>query len=215
LPKQTGKILPSTKLSGAGGKGDVNLSVLHDSVRNGDSIQGFIKVPAPRVFGKPSSKGKRQAEELPVSHPAIPKEVLVSLDAYLGYFHKIFSREWSDALEVSLRDSIEIHPDGTVTRRTSDDIYPAIQKGSVLASLDYTSVRPPTLSLYEDPSIEVDAKARQGLTEEIDRNMALIKKSGPQILIAQVAGAGHYLFIDHLDDVVKKMSDLLEQNQQR
>jgi hypothetical protein len=89
------------------------------------------------------------------------------------------------------------------------------KKGSVLASLDYTSVRPPTLSLYEDPSIEVDAKARQGLTEEIDRNMALIKKSGPQILIAQVAGAGHYLFIDHLDGVVKKMSDLLEQNQQR
>jgi hypothetical protein len=30
-----------------------------------------------------------------------------------------------------------------------------------------------------------------------------------------VAGAGHYLFTDHLDDVVKKMNDFLEQNHQR
>jgi hypothetical protein len=81
--------------------------------------------------------------------------------------------------------------------------------------LNYSDVKPRTLSLYEDPSTVDDAQVRQELTKEIDRDIALIKKSGPQILVAQVAGAGHYLFTDHLDDVVKKMNDFLEQNHQR
>jgi len=145
-------------------------------------------------------------KELPISHPSIPEESLVSVDAYLGNLRKTFSREWSNAFEASIRDGMEIHRDGTVTRRTSDDIYRAIQNGSVLAPLDYTSVKPPTLSLYEDPSIVFDATARNATTREIARNIALITKSGPQIVTDEIQGAGHYLFIDHLEQVVKEMN---------
>lgn len=154
-----------------------------------------------------------------MNHPpgvaVVPKEALVSVDAYLSYFHQIFSREWSDALEASLMDGIEIHPDGTVTRRTSEDIYRAMLKGSWFVPLDYTRVKPPTLSLYEDPSIIVDPNARTGTAQEIDRNIALIQKSGPQIMTAEVQGAGHYLFIDHLGQVVNEMNNFLGKNHER
>lgn len=152
-----------------------------------------------------------KAGKEPPGGPSIPKEALVSVDAYLSYFRKQFPHEWSGAFEASLRDGIEIHPDGTVERRTPDSIYRAIRKGSLLASLDYSSVKPPTLSLYEDPSIYGGAQQGKELAEEMDHSIALLQKSGPQIEIAQLPGAGHYLFIDHLDDVVRKMNNFLTQ----
>lgn len=192
----------------------------------GDELTAFAASHADRVDSlvcldaawdrsqEPEAKAVREGKE-PPGGPSIPKEAFVSVDAYLSYFQKIFSSEWSNAFEASLRDGIVIHADGTVERRTPDRVYRAIRKGSLLASLNYSDVKPRTLSLYEDPSTVDDAQVRQELTKEIDRDIALIKKSGPQILVAQVAGAGHYLFTDHLDDVVKKMNDFLEQNHQR
>ena len=40
-------------------------------------------------------------------------------------------------------------------------------------------------------------------------NIALIKKSGPQIQTEVIHGAGHYLFIDHLDEVAAKVNTFL------
>ena len=187
----------------------------------GDELTAFAASSADRVESliyldaaydrsqEPDAQAVREGKE-PPGAPSIPKEALLSVDAYLSYFEKSFSREWSSAFEASLRDGIEIHPDGTVERRTPDSIYRAIRKGSLLASLDYSSVRPRTLSLYEDPSIYDDTQARKELVEEIDRSIALLRRSGPQVEIARLPGAGHYLFIDHLDDVVKKMIAFLQ-----
>jgi len=157
---------------------------------------------------EPDAQAVREGKE-PPGAPPIPKEALVSVDAYLRYFEKSFSREWSSAFEASLRDGIELHSDGTVERRTPDSIYRAMRKGSLLASLDYSHVRQRTLSLYEDPYIYDDTQARKELIEEMDRSIALLRRSGPQVEIARLPGAGHYVFIDHLDDVVKKMLTFL------
>jgi len=154
----------------------------------------------------------RNGKEAP-GGPSIPKEALGSVDAYLSYFHKSFSSAWCDAFEASLRDAIMIHADGSVERRTPDRVYRAIRKGSLLASLNYSDVKPRTLSLYEDPSTVDDAQVRQELAKEIEWDIALIKESGPQVQVAQLPGAGHYLFIDHLNDVVNKMNGFLDSTQ--
>jgi pimeloyl-ACP methyl ester carboxylesterase len=145
----------------------------------------------------------------PVGGPSIPKEVLASVDAYLDHFRRMFPDVWSDAFEANLRDGITIRADGTVERRTPDRVYRAIRKSSFLATLDYASIKPPTLSFYSDPSTLEDSKARKELAEDEARDIALIRRSGPQIQIAQIPGAGHYLFIDHLEQVVKIMQTFL------
>lgn len=131
------------------------------------------------------------------------------MESYLDHFRKMFREVWSDAFEANLRDGIVIHEDGTVERRTPDPVYRAIRKGSFLAQLDYTKVKPPTLSFYSDPATAHDPTARKHLAEWADRNIALIRRSGPQIQIVQVAGASHYMFIDHRDEVVVSMQKFL------
>ncbi len=145
----------------------------------------------------------------PPGGPSFPKEELASVESYLDHLRKMFPEAWSDAFEANLRDGIIIHEDGTVERRTPDRVYRAIRKGSLLAQLDYTRVKPPTLSFYSDSATAHDPAARKHLAEWVDRDIALIRKSGPQIQIVQLPGAGHYLFIDHLDEVVARMQRFL------
>lgn len=153
----------------------------------------------------PIAKAVREGKAQPPPPPSIPKEALASVDAYRTFQQKRLAPAWSPAMEASIRDSILVHPDGTVERRAPDRVYNAIQKGSMLATLDYASVKPPTLSLYEDPSAFPDPEAQKYLMDTI----ALIKKSGPQIQTEVIHGAGHYLFIDHLDEVAAKMNAFL------
>jgi pimeloyl-ACP methyl ester carboxylesterase len=190
----------------------------------GDELTGFAASYPDRV-GKliyldaaydrseaPDAEAVKSGKEPPGS-PPIPPEAFASLDAYLTYFRKQFSSVWCDAFEASLRDGIVIHGDGSVDRRTSDNVYRAIRKGTFLAHLDYTKVKPPTLSFYSDPATSQNPAARERSMEWQRRDIELLKKSGPQIQIAQIPGASHYLFIDHLDEVVGKMNVFLERSQ--
>ena len=158
----------------------------------------------------PEAAEVRQGKEPPAG-PTFTKEELASVDAYLDHFRKMFPDVWSDSFEANLRDGIIVHEDGTVERRTPDRVYRAIRKGSLLAQLDYTRVKPATLSFYANPATADDPAAHKHLAEWDDRDIALIRKSGPQIQIVQIAGAGHYLFIDHLDEVVKRMRNFADE----
>ena len=156
----------------------------------------------------PEAEAARQGKE-PAGAPSFSKDELASVESYLDHFRKMLREVWSDAFEANLRDGIIIHEDGTVERRTPDPVYRAIRKGSLLAQLDYTKVKPPTLSFYSDPATAHDPTARKHLAEWADRNIALIRRSGPQIQIVQIAGASHYLFIDHRDEVAMRMQKFL------
>ena len=157
---------------------------------------------------EPEAEDLRQGKE-PPGGPTFTKGELASIDAYLDHFRKMFSSVWSDAFEANLRDGVLIHEDGSVERRTPDYVYRAIRKGSYLAHLDYTRVKPPTLSFYPDTANTHDPAARKHLEEWRDRNISLITRSGPQIQIVQIPGAGHYMFIDHLDEVVIRIQSFL------
>jgi pimeloyl-ACP methyl ester carboxylesterase len=187
----------------------------------GDELTGFAASYPDRV-GKlvyldaaidrsegPEAEAIKSGKEPPGS-PPIPKEAFASLEAYLNFFRKEFSDVWCDAFEASLRDGIVIHGDGSIERRTPDRVYRAIRKGSFLAHLDYTRVKPPTLSFYSDPATLGDKAGREKLAESEGRDIGLLKRSGPQIQIVQIPGSSHYLFIDHLDVVVRKMNAFLE-----
>lgn len=186
----------------------------------GDELTAFAAVHPERVdkliyfdaaYDRSQSqeaKEIRAGKEPPGAAP-LPKQALSSVNALLSYVYKEFGFPRSNAVEASIRNAIVIHPDGTVDRRTPDSIYRAIMKGTFLASLDYTKIKPATLSFYEDPNIP-DPQERKQFEEETDRQIALISKSGPQVQIAKVSGAEHYLFIDHQDEVVAKMKAFLE-----
>lgn len=157
----------------------------------------------------PEAEEVKQGKE-PPGAPSFTKAELASVESYLDHFRKTFPPEvWSDAFEANLRDGILIHEDGTVERRTPDRVYREIRKGSLLAQLDYTKVKPPTLSFYADPATERDPATRKHLEELVARDIALIKKSGSQIQVVQLVDAGHYLFIDHLGQVVTRMQRFL------
>ena len=157
----------------------------------------------------PLAEAVRSGKEQPTGAPSIPEEAFTSLNAYLGFFHKEFSDVWCEAFEANLRDAIMIRDDGSVKRLTPVTVYRAIMKGSILADLDYTHVKPPTLSFYSDPMTVTDAKRREQFSESQNRDIERLKESGPQIRIVQIPGANHYLFIDHLDQVVKEMKAFL------
>lgn len=157
----------------------------------------------------PSAEAIRSGRELPTGAPRIPEEAFASLNAYLGFFHNEFSNIWCEAFEANLRDAIVIRDDGSVRRLTPDTVYRAMTKGSVLADLDYAHVKQPTLSFYSDPAAVNDAKVREEISESERRSIERLKESGPQIRIVQMPGASHYLFIDHLEEVVKEMKDFL------
>jgi pimeloyl-ACP methyl ester carboxylesterase len=158
---------------------------------------------------EPEAAAVRSGKEPPGS-PPIPKEAFASVNAYLDFFRKQFSDVWCHAFEASLRDGILIHQDGSVERQTPDSVYRAIRRGSLLAHLDYTKVKPPTLSFYSDPATLKDEASREGLMESQGRDIELLKQSGPHVWIVKLPGASHYLFIDHLDEVVREMSLFLE-----
>jgi pimeloyl-ACP methyl ester carboxylesterase len=82
-------------------------------------------------------------------------------------------------------------------------------KGSVLADLDYAHVKQPTLSFYSDPATVSDEKIREEISNSQRKDIERLKKSGPQIQIIQIPDATHYLFIDHLEEVVKSMKAFL------
>jgi pimeloyl-ACP methyl ester carboxylesterase len=157
----------------------------------------------------PLAEAVRSGKEQPTGAPSIPEEAFASLNAYLGFFHKEFSDVWCEAFEANLRDAIMIREDGSVKRLTPITVYRAIMKGSILADLDYTHVKPPTLSFYSDPMTIPDAKRREEFSESQNREIERLKESGPQIRIVQIPGAKHYVFIDHLDEVVKEMKAFL------
>jgi pimeloyl-ACP methyl ester carboxylesterase len=94
-----------------------------------------------------------------------------------------------------------------VEQRTPDSVYNAMQTGSLLATLDYTGVKPPTLSLYSDTSAVPDPEGPY-----FRDFIALIKKSGPQVQTEIINGSCHYLFIDHPDEVAAKMNAFLGVN---
>jgi pimeloyl-ACP methyl ester carboxylesterase len=157
----------------------------------------------------PYADAVRSGKEQPTGAPSIPEEAFAALNAYLGFFHKEFSDVWCEAFEANLRDAIRIRDDGSVERLTPVTVYRAIMKGSVLADLDYTHVKPPTLSFYSDPMTVTDAKRREQFSESLRRDIERLRESGPHIRIVQIPGANHYLFIDHLDEVVKEMKTFL------
>lgn len=157
----------------------------------------------------PAAKDIRAGKE--PGAPKTPKEALVSLDALLNYLYRRLSlTPPSRALEASIRDSFLVHTDGSVERRTPDSVHRAILRGFAFASLDYTKIKHPTLSFYEDPSTASSVEEQKALAEFIDQNVALIRKSGPQIQIEHIAGSHHYLFIDHQEEVAKKMKVFLK-----
>jgi pimeloyl-ACP methyl ester carboxylesterase len=157
----------------------------------------------------PLADAVRSGKEQPTGAPSIPEEAFASLKAYLGFFHKEFSDVWCEAFEANLRDAIIIRDDGSVKRLTPVTVYRAIMKGSTLADLDYSHVKPPTLSFYSDPMTVTDAKRREQFSESQNREIERLQESGPQIRIVKIPGANHYLFIDHLDEVVKEMKAFL------
>jgi pimeloyl-ACP methyl ester carboxylesterase len=157
----------------------------------------------------PDAEAVRSGKAQPTGAPPIPEEAFKSLTAYLAFFHNEFSDVWCEAFEANLRDAIMIRDDGSVRRLTPDSVYRAITKGSVLGDLDYAHVKQPTLSFYSDPAIVSDAKMREQISESQHRDIERLKESGPQIRIVQIPGANHYIFIDHLEEVVKEMKDFL------
>jgi pimeloyl-ACP methyl ester carboxylesterase len=179
------------------------------AVAHPDRVDKLIYLDAAIDRSQESEAEEVKQGKEPAGGPSIQKEAFASVEAYLDHFRKAFSDVWSDAFEANLRDGIIIRADGTVERRAPDRVYRAIRKGSFLARLDYTKVKPPTLSFYSDPSSVNDPDARKELAEEVDRDIALIKRSGRQIQIAQIPGAGHYLFIDHREEVVTRMQRFL------
>jgi pimeloyl-ACP methyl ester carboxylesterase len=157
----------------------------------------------------PEAEAVRSGKAQPTGAPPIPEEAFKSLNAYLGFFHNEFSNVWCDAFEANLRDAIMIRDDGSVRRLTPDTVYRTMTKGSVLADLDYAHIKQPALSFYSDPATVSDAKMREQISESQRRDIERLKKSGPQIRIVQIPDASHYLFIDHIDEVVKEMKDFL------
>jgi pimeloyl-ACP methyl ester carboxylesterase len=157
----------------------------------------------------PNAEAVRSGKAQPTGAPPIPEEAFKSLNAYLGFFHNEFSDVWCEAFEANLRDAIRIRDDGSVRRLTPDTVYRAMTKGSVLADLDYAHVKQPTLSFYSDPATVSDEKIREEISNSQRKDIERLKKSGPQIQIIQIPDATHYLFIDHLEEVVKSMKAFL------
>lgn len=199
----------------------INRVILAGHSIAGDELTGFAATYPERVEKliyldaavdpaiDPAAKDIRAREE--PHAPKTPKEALVSLDALLNYLSRRLSlTNPSRALEASVRDSYLVHPDGSVERRTPDSVYRAILRGFAFASLDYTKIKQPTLSFYEDPSTASSVEEQKELAEFINDNVALIKKSGPEIQVERVAGSRHYLFIDHQAEVTRKMMVFLK-----
>jgi pimeloyl-ACP methyl ester carboxylesterase len=111
----------------------------------------------------------------------------------------------SRALEASMRDSFLVHPDGSVERRTPANVYREMMKGYAFAPLDYTRIKQPTLSFYSDPSTAPDPERQKEVAAMMSSFIARIEKSGPQIRIERIAGSHHYMFIDHQDEVARRM----------
>jgi non-heme chloroperoxidase len=143
--------------------------------------------------------------------PQIPKQALVSWDALFRFLYSMLSiTPPSRALEASMRDAFLVHPDGSLERRTPANVYREIMKGYAFASLDYTKIKQPTLSFYSDPSTAPDPQRQKEVAAMMSSFIARIKKSGPQIRIDRIAGSGHYMFIDHQDEVARKMKFFLK-----
>ena len=157
----------------------------------------------------PEAEAVKTGQEQPPGPPTIPKEAFASLDAYLSFFRSQFSDVWCEAFEANLRDAILIHEDGSIERRTPAAVYFAITKGSILADLDYTKVKPPTLSFHSDLSRIKDASARAMASQSQHRDIERLMESGPNVRIVQLRGASHYLFIDHLSEVANEMETFL------
>ena len=80
-----------------------------------------------------------------------------------------------------------------------------MMKGYAFAPLDYTRIKQPTLSFYSDPSTAPDPQRQKEVAAMMSSFIARIEKSGPQIRIERIAGSHHYMFIDHQDEVARKM----------
>jgi non-heme chloroperoxidase len=138
--------------------------------------------------------------------PQLPKEALVSWDALFDHLYRWLSiPPPSRALEASMRSAFLVHPDGSLERRTPENVYRAMMKGYAFAALDYTRIKQPTLSLNSDPSTTTDPEQQKSVAAIMSSFIARIEKSGPQIQVERIAGSGHYLFIDHEDEVARKM----------
>jgi non-heme chloroperoxidase len=143
--------------------------------------------------------------------PQIPKQALVSWDALFHFLYSLLSiTPPSRALEASMRSSFVVHPDGSLERRTPANVYREMMKGYAFASLDYTKIKQPTLSFYSDPSSSSDPERQKEVAAMMSTFIARIKESGPQIHIERIAGSGHYMFIDHQDEVAGKMKIFLK-----
>ena len=143
--------------------------------------------------------------------PEIPKQALVSWDALFRFLYSMLSiTPPSRALEASMRDSFLVHPDGSVERRTPANVYREMMKGYAFAPLDYTKIKQPTLSFYSDPSTAPDPQRQKEVAAMMSSFISRIEKSGPQIRIERIAGSHHYMFIDHQDEVARKMKLFLQ-----
>jgi hypothetical protein len=75
-----------------------------------------------------------------------------------------------------------------------------------LAPTSRAAHKPPTLSFYSDPSTAPDPQRQKEVAAMMSSFIARIEKSGPQIRIERIAGSHHYMFIDHQDEVARKMN---------
>ncbi len=120
--------------------------------RHPERVRGLIYLDTTFDYTK---DGERGGEELPMNRrldePRPKPADGRSLQAAIA-FQRRKSKNWWPALEASLRDAVEVRPDGSVRMNTPDDVETAMDTAAHNFSPDYRAVRVPSLVVTALPA---------------------------------------------------------------